>query len=161
MEKHLKMLKVLGDVAIYSSSSTWEVYKSLVTPVRERILSGNFEVTDVRYGNTFNESYRKYTEEKNWGSNLDVYTLTVDSDLFCSLRYDRDRRVGVDRYEFEHVFTVYFMMPSGFLLENQSLRAGIERKFKNHCRRLQEEAEEARREAEVRGISIALLSQIK
>ena len=161
MKATVKMLKVLDDVAVYSDRDTWEVYKNLITPVRERILSGDFEVAKVKYSNMFNESYRKYTEEKNWGSNLDTYTLTVDSDLSCSLRYDRVQYVGSERYTSEHVFTVYFLMPVGFLLENQSLRARIERKFRNHCQRLQEEAEEKRREAEVRGIGIALLSQIK
>lgn len=129
-----KKLKAVKSVTIYSNRNTWENFRDIVKPLKEKIISGEIKVQKSSYSNDFEEKYNPYTNEKNWGSNLDVYNVKVYSNLTAQISYFAYERWDILRDE-TFKFELEFNLPETML---EIFKDVIERDFYNECVELRE-----------------------
>lgn len=155
----INKLKVIGGSAkIYYSNNNWELYKSTVLVIKSKILSGEIEISSVNYSDNFAEKYHPYTDDKNWGSNLDEYILTVDFKYKATITY-----YSINRYAsyFENrvfKFKIDFNLPKELLV---LFERDIESEFYYKCVEIREKELEKIEEDRIREIGQQLLKTVK
>lgn len=150
-----KMLKIVGSVTEYSTSNTWEKYKTLILPLKQAILKEEIKVISSKYDSDFNKEYYPYTKEKSWGSNLNEYTLTLDSKFNCELRYYKINNFS-EFFNRTHKFTLTFKLPKKFL---PLFKNAIESNFHYKCMEIYQQEVKTAEEKRIKEIGNELLNK--
>lgn len=132
----LNKLKIIKNVTVYSTERTWETYKDVISVIKNNILENKIKVDKTRYIDDFAKEYNPYTNEKNWGTNLDEFIITLNDKLEATLTYyyiprfasQFDRR----QFKFQLSFTLAKEMLGLFKYE-------IDSKFHDKCLEIREQ----------------------
>jgi hypothetical protein len=154
----LKKLKIIGSTTIYSTENTWETYREFISPLRNKIIKGEIDLKNIKYQDSFDENYKKVTTESGWGSNLDEYTLVIDSKLNVEMRYYKVKNFYSTGYQRDLKWTVGFKLPKTFLPQ---ITKKIESDFYYHCFDLHEKELQIAKEKRIKEIQQELLSKTK
>jgi hypothetical protein len=149
-------LKIVKNVSVYSTVNTWDTYKNIISAIKAKLLNEDIKVSSVRYRDSFDEKYRPYTNEKNWGSNLDEYTVKLDNNLKASITY-----FSISRYssQFENrvfKFEISFKLPESILVLFENY---IERAFYYKCCEIREKELQQIEDKRIKEIGKELLKQ--
>jgi len=150
-------LKIIKTVTVYSTQNTWETYRDIVKLIKEKILNGGITITETNYSNEFDEKYNPYTDDRNWGTNLDRYTIEVDSTLKASISYFLCPRWSFSDGE-QFKFELQFNLPDNML---ELFRDFIERDFYSKCISLREIEVNLAEEKRIKEIGKELLKNLK
>lgn len=154
----MSKLKIVNNVTIYSTENTWNTYRDKISIIKSKILEGELIVSNVKYGDNFDEKYRPYNNKNNWGSNLDEYYLKLNSSMEASLSYysiSRYSSIGLNRtFKFE----ISFMLPKEMLV---LFNSEIEREFYYKCCEIRKKELEQLEENRIKQIGRELLKQKK
>lgn len=147
-------LKIVDNIAVYSTGNTWITYRDVISILKNKILSGEITVTSVNYGDDFDEKYRPYTNDRYWGTNLDDYNVTLNSKLEATLSY-----FSVSRYsdQFENrvfKFKISFNLPENMLILFESI---IENEFYYKCVNIRQKELKDIEENRIKEIGVELL----
>lgn len=151
-----KKLKAVKSVTIYSNQNTWENFRDIVKPLKEKIISAEIKVQKSRYFNDFEEKYNPYTNEKNWGSNLDVYNVKVYSNLTAQISYFACEGWNLFTEEI-FKFELEFNLPETML---EIFKDVIEKDFYNECVKLREVEINLAEQKRIREIGEEILNNI-
>lgn len=152
-------LTVIGKIKVYSHQDTWHIYRDIIQPLKNKILSGEINTKSVRYGNDFDEKYNPATNEKNWGTNLDNFDIEVDKNLNAKLSYFYVTRwAAYEDLMSNFKFEIKFKLPENML----DLFAGhIENAFYRECVALRELELHLAEEKRIKEIGQELLNKLK
>ena len=153
----INKLKIIGgSVTIYYTNDNWQLYRSTISIIKSKILSGEIKTTSVKYNSDFDEKYNQYNNEKNWGSNLDEYTLTVNSKYKATITYYRINRYSTQFTNREFKFEISFDLPKDLLM---LFKDKIENEFYYKCVEIREKELEKIEEDRIKEIGKELLKK--
>lgn len=146
-----KKLKIVESITAFSSKDTWNVYKDVISPIKSKIINDEITVLSVKYRDEFYEKYKPYTEDKNWGCNLDDFSIKLNSDLKGEITfYKVDSWTKMEDF----IVTVEFNLPKNLLVLFEDY---IEQEFYIKCSKIRQKELEKIEEDRIREIGKELL----
>ena len=153
----LNKLKIIGNVSIYSDENTYDTYKNIISPIKEKLISKEIEALEVDYIDNFQKEYKPFTNSKNWGSNLDIFEIELNKNLeatISSSSFDRYSTFSSRVFKFK----ISFNLPENLigLFTNE-----IDKAFYLRCVNIYESEIESAEEKRIKEIGKELLNCLK
>jgi len=148
-------LKIIGSISVYSTQNSWEIFRDIVKPIKEGIISGEIKVSDIRYANEFDKEYNPYTNESNWGTNLDEFHVKVNKDLKASISYFYIPRWSSFSEKRDFKFDISFKLPEKML---SLFKHTIDQEFHYKCSELRQMEIEFAEQKRIKEIGQELLN---